>query len=94
MSPKAKTVVTVISTPEDRQRHIDACKERDAESKWGLVPTPGYYEKLGDHASVNSWYYHDSSIGFNRLYANTPEWIVDLARKMRWISDRGEQALT
>ena len=83
--------VGVINTPEDRAAHIEACQARDAQSIFGLVAVEGYYERLGDQASVNCWYYHDSTIGFHRLYANTPDWIVALARKMRWISDKGHK---
>ena len=83
----------IIETPEDRLSHIEVCKTRDIESRWGLVKDPGYYEKLGDMASVNTWYYHEPSVGFCRLYADTPEWIVELAEKMCWISDRGERVL-
>jgi len=82
---------SVIYTPEDRAAHIKVCKARDARSIFGLVPVEGYYERLGDQASVNFWYYHDSTTGFHRLYANSPDWIVALARKMRWISDKGER---
>ena len=81
--------INVICTPEDRVAHIKACKARDAQSIFGLVIAQGYYERLGNQASVNCWYYHDSTIGLHRLYANTPDWIVKLARKMRWISDKG-----
>lgn len=83
--------VGVINTPEDRTAHIGACQARDVQSIFGLVAIDGYYERLGDQASVNCWYYHDSTIGFHRLYANTPDWIVALARKMSWISDKGER---
>jgi hypothetical protein len=83
------TITHTICTPVDRAAHIEACKTRDIQSCWGLVTTEGYYERLGDQASVNCWYYHDSTIGFHRLYANTPDWIVALARKMCWISNKG-----
>ena len=80
-----------ICTPADRAAHIESCKVRDEQSIFGLVNAIGYYERLGDQASVNDWYYHDSTIGFHRLYANTPDWIVALARKMCWIHEKGKR---
>ena len=76
-----------ILTHEDRAAHVKVCQARDKEQ--GMILPVEYYARLGDQASVNAWYYHDPASGHNRLYANTPDWIVELARKMRWISDKG-----
>ena len=81
----------VIYTPADRTTHIETCKANDLQSPLGMVPNDNYYETLGNQASVNSWYYHDDPCGFNRLYANTPNWIVELAHNMGWIYDKGER---
>ena len=83
----------IIETHEDRLAHIEACQTRDLNSPWGLVESNEHYEKVGDHASVYSWYYHDPSIGFHKLHANTPDWIVETAKRLGWISERGERIL-
>ena len=83
----------IIETHEERLAHIEACKARDLNSRWGLVESEEYYERVGDHASVNSWYYHDHSIGFHRLFANTPDWVLKTAIRLGWISECGERIL-
>ena len=80
----------VIYTPADRAAHIETRKANDLQSAWGMVPNDNYYETLGNQASVNSWYYHDPR-GFGRLYADTPVWVVELAKKLNWIHERGEE---
>lgn len=84
----------IIETPEDRLAHIEACRTRDINSSWGLVKNEEYYEMVGDHASINSWYYHDPLVGFHRLHANTPDWIVETAERLEWISERGERIMS
>ena len=84
----------IIATPEDRLSHIKLCRARDIKSHWGLVKNEEHYERVGDNASVYSWYYHDPSIGFHRLHSNTPDWIVETAKRLGWISERGERKLS
>jgi len=83
----------IIETHEDRIAHIEVCRTRDIKSHWWLVKNEEHYERVGDHASVHSWYYHDTSSGFHRLHANTPDWIVETAKRLGWISERGERIM-
>ena len=79
----------IILTYEDRAAHVNACQLRDQEQS--IFLNADYYSRMGDQASVNNWYYYDPQSGHNRLYANTPDWIVELACKMRWIYEKGKQ---
>ena len=85
---------TIIRTPEDRTAHVEQCKAWDTEWRaehGGNIPSDLHYETVGDIATTNDWYYHDSNIGYLRFYANTPDWIVEIAINRCWISDRGEK---
>jgi hypothetical protein len=81
--------ILLIKTPADRQAHIEWCREKDRQSRWGEVPSPRHYENLGDLASCNDWWFHDPRIGFLRFYADTPDWIVTIAKSRQWISEKG-----
>jgi hypothetical protein len=86
----------LITTHTDRLRHMEQCRKWDI--SWqrehgGILPSEQHYENVGDIATFNSWIYHDPEIGFHRLYANTPDWIVDIAARRYWVSDRGELTL-
>lgn len=85
---------TIIRTPEDRIAHIEQCKAWDAEWRaehGGDIPPDRHYENVGNIATVNDWYYHDENIGYERLFVNTPDWIVEIAINRCWISERGER---
>jgi hypothetical protein len=85
-----------IKKPADRAVHIQACKRQDQEwnqEHGGKLPPEQHYENVGDIAATNNWLYHDPGIGYHRFYANTPDWIVEIAVRKGWISDRGELRL-
>lgn len=72
---------TIIRTSEDRIAHIEQCKAWDAEWRaehGGNIPPDRHYENVGD-------------IGHERLYVNTPDWIVEIAVRRCWISECGEK---
>ena len=87
-------VRSVITTREDRLAHIEQCRKWDMEwqaEHGGSITSECHYEIVGDIASTNDWYYHDTVLGHLRFYADTPGWIVDVAVKRCWISERGEK---
>jgi hypothetical protein len=84
----------IIETREDRLEHINQCRAADRKSRWGEVKNPQHYANLGDIAAVNCWRRHNSITGFEEFYANTPEWIVEIAREHRWITTVGKEMLT
>jgi len=58
----------------------------------GNIPSERHYENVGDIATTNDWYYNDNRIGHQRFYADTPDWIVKIAVRRCWISERGDQS--
>lgn len=84
----------IIETREDRLEHINECRAADRKSRRGEVKNPKHYENLGDIAAVNCWRCHNSETGFEEFYANTPEWIVEIAREHRWITTVGREVMT
>ncbi len=86
---------SIIATPEDRIAHIEQCKKWDTEwqaEHGGNIPSERHYENVGDIATTNDWYYNDNRIGHQRFYADTPDWIVKIAVRRCWISERGDQS--
>jgi hypothetical protein len=43
-------------------------------------------DELGDIASVNCWRAHDPNTGYQRFFSNTPKWVLEIAKKRRWIA--------
>jgi len=87
-------VRSVITTREDRLDHIEQCRKWDMEwqaEQGGNIPSERHYENVGDIASTNDWYYHDTGLGHLLFYADSPDWNVDGAVKRCWISERGER---
>jgi hypothetical protein len=85
-----------ITTHTDRLWHMERCRKQDRDWKQehgGNLPFEQHYENVGDIASTNSWMYHDPQKGHYVFYANTPDWIVDIAVRQFWISERGELML-
>ena len=86
----------LITTPADRLRHMEKVRKWDIEWKrehGGNLPREEIHsENIGDIASVNNWMYHHPK-GYSVFYANTPDWIVDIAVRRCWISERGELTL-
>lgn len=81
----------LITTHTDRLRHMEKVRKWDI--AWqrecgGHLPSEKHYEDVGDIATVNNWMYHDK--GYRVFYANTPDWIVDIAVRRCWSSERGE----
>ena len=87
-------VRSIITLPEDRIAHIEQCRKWDAEwqaDHGGDIPSKHHYENVGDITSTNDWYYHENNVGHLRFYADTPDWIVEIAVDHCWISERGEK---
>jgi len=84
----------IIETRTDRLEHIRQCRESDRKSRWGEVKNPRHYPDLGDIASINCWRRHNPQTGFEEFYANTPEWIVEIARERKWITTIGREVMT
>jgi hypothetical protein len=42
---------------------------------------------------VNTWLYHDLQTGFEKLYADTPAWVMEIAEKNGWVAERGDVPL-
>ena len=87
------TTRLIIETREDRIEHIRQCRDTDRKSRWGEVKNPRHYANLGDIASVNCWRRHNPRTGFEEFYANTPDWIVEIAREHRWITTVGREVM-
>lgn len=86
----------LITTHTDRLWHMQKCRkqDRDHQARHGdHIPSERHYETVGDIAAVNDWRYHASAIGHECFYINTPDWIVDIAIRQKWICTRGELAL-
>ena len=84
----------IIEIREDRLEHIRECREADRKSCWGEVKNLMHYANLGDIASVNCWRRHNPETGFEEFYANTPDWIVEIAREHKWITTVGRDVMT
>lgn len=85
----------LITTHTDRLRHMEKCRKWDRAWKQehgGNLPSEQHYENVGDIASTNNWMYHQFK-GYCVFYANTPDWIVGIAIRRCWISERGELTL-
>ena len=85
----------LITTHTDRLRHMKKCRKWDRAWKQehgGNLPSEQHYENVGDIASTNNWMYHHFK-GYCVFYANTPDWIVGIAIRRCWISERGELML-
>ena len=87
------TTRLIIETREERIKHIGECRESDRKSRWGEVKNPRHYADLGDIASVNCWRRHNPETGFEEFYANTPDWIVEIARERKWITTIGREVM-
>ena len=85
---------SIIETRADRLEHIRQCRESDRKSCWGEVKNLMHYANLGDIASVNCWRRHNPQTGFEEFYANTPDWIVEIARERKWIATIGQERMT
>ena len=84
---------SIIETRTDRLEHIRQCRESDRKSRWGEAKNPRHYPDLGDIASVNCWRRHNPQTGFEEFYANTPKWIVGIAREHKWITTIGREGM-
>jgi hypothetical protein len=81
--------ILLIKTPADRHAHIEWCREKDRQSRRGEVPNSQHYENLGDIASCNAWWVRNSLTGYQEFRADTPDWVVTIAKSRQWISEKG-----
>lgn len=88
---------SIIATPQDREEHIgfvaydwyawyDQARIARPQKTWPENPSVDYLESVGDSASVNTWRAHNSMNGFEVFKADTPDWVVEIARRRKWIT--------
>lgn len=84
----------IIATPQDREEHIgfvaydwyawyDQARIARPQKTWPENPSLEYLESVGDIASVNTWRVRGLN-GFEVFKANTPDWVVEIARRNKW----------
>lgn len=75
-----------ITTNEDRDAHVSNYLAKYPH----LAKCEGHAEQVGDMASVNANMFHNPNTGFQEFFADTPEWIIEIARKNKWVTTKSE----